>query len=615
LHCDISAGCQTKYGACKGNNKCGPNIGNCPEGKCCSKYGWCGTSDNHCKVEKGCQSAYGICNSSSVAENSSSNKRSDRCGTGIGSCPEGECCSKHGWCGTTTSYCSLSEGCQPGFGACIYGNTVDYIKVKNRCGDLFGRCPEGECCSKYGWCGTATSFCSLTDGCQPAFGSCIYGNTIDYINVKDKCGEGYGSCPEGQCCSKYGWCGKKDEFCSVSNGCQSKYGTCSNNSNTSTTKTTSITRTKTTTTTKKATSTSGSTSTAGIVAYLPNYRFYNTIDLKTYDFTGINVVYYCFFQVSNDGVVSSTDSKADFDMGSIKYLNHDVKKKYPGLRTVLTMGGAYISENFKYFLRNSDTLEKAAVGMVAAMKENDFDGIDIDWEMPETEEESGYLLTLVKRLRELIGDDKILSLSVHFVPSNYFGYIGKYEPYLSWFNIMSYYYSGYWNQYSGYNSPLYKPSTNLNNQRYGDKSIQDFVDEGVPLHKLVLGIPFFGQAWSVQSGSNDGYNQLGTTNVKGESGDVSNSGLWTYHALRKEKILTSTTSTDSSWKRRWHSDVKSPTLYNSSTYIFISYDDVDSMCERSTYAKEKKIAGVAVWEIGQDYKRELIGSLVQCYKN
>jgi len=37
------------------------------------------------------------------------------------------------------------------------------------------------------------------------------------------------------------------------------------------------------------------------------------------------------------------------------------------------------------------------------------------------------------------------------------------------------------------------------------------------------------------------------------------------------------------------------------------------MCERSIYAKNKKIGGVAVWEIGQDYKRELITSLVECY--
>jgi len=40
---------------------CGPNVGNkrCPAGSCCSKYGYCGTSNDHCKV--GCQSRFGTC--------------------------------------------------------------------------------------------------------------------------------------------------------------------------------------------------------------------------------------------------------------------------------------------------------------------------------------------------------------------------------------------------------------------------------------------------------------------------------------------------------------------------------------------------------------------------
>jgi len=351
-----------------------------------------------------------------------------------------------------------------------------------------------------------------------------------------------------------------------------------------------------------------------IMVYLPNYRLYNTTNIETYDFSGIDVVYYCFFGVSNEGVITSTDSYIDFGMGTIKYLNTDVKKKYPGLRTVLTIGGAYISENFKYFLSNSITLEKAAIEIAETMIENNFDGTDIDWEMPENETECSYLLDLVKRLRQLIGNDKILSLSVHFAASNYFGYIEKYEPYLSWFNVMSYSYTGYWNLYSGYNSPLYEPSTDLNNQDYCDKSIRDYISEGVPAHKLVLGIPFYGQAWRVDIDNNNGYNQRGTTYIKGEPDDISNSGIWTYYALRKEGILTSTTSHHSSWKKIWHTDVKSPTIFNPSTLTFISYDDVDSMCERSYYAKENNLAGVTVWEIGQDYKRELISSIIDCFK-
>ncbi|KAL2915341.1 hypothetical protein HK105_205206 [Polyrhizophydium stewartii] len=33
----------------------------CPQGTCCSKYGYCGTTDDHCMVNQGCNALFGIC--------------------------------------------------------------------------------------------------------------------------------------------------------------------------------------------------------------------------------------------------------------------------------------------------------------------------------------------------------------------------------------------------------------------------------------------------------------------------------------------------------------------------------------------------------------------------
>ena len=52
--------------------------------------------------------------------------------------------------------------------------------------------------------------------------------SISAEDVDGKCGEGYGSCDEDECCSKYGWCGTSEEHCG--SGCQSKYGSCSSSS-------------------------------------------------------------------------------------------------------------------------------------------------------------------------------------------------------------------------------------------------------------------------------------------------------------------------------------------------------------------------------------------------
>eukprot|EP00833_Pecoramyces_ruminatium_P000382 jgi/Orpsp1_1/1174414/evm.model.c7180000050008.1 len=51
----------TGYSNISTDGKCGPENGNkiCPSNKCCSKYGYCGTSEKYCDTSFGCLSKYG----------------------------------------------------------------------------------------------------------------------------------------------------------------------------------------------------------------------------------------------------------------------------------------------------------------------------------------------------------------------------------------------------------------------------------------------------------------------------------------------------------------------------------------------------------------------------
>ncbi|OUM61152.1 carbohydrate-binding module family 18 protein, partial [Piromyces sp. E2] len=143
--------------------KCGKGYGSCKEGYCCSQYGWCGITKEYCDIEEGCQTKFGICWQNSIKKyptittNEYKKQTSRMCGEGYGSCKEGYCCSKYGWCGKTDSYCSEKMGCQFKFGICkkdvnssinktakeTSSSSVDY----RRCGNIFGSCREGYCCS------------------------------------------------------------------------------------------------------------------------------------------------------------------------------------------------------------------------------------------------------------------------------------------------------------------------------------------------------------------------------------------------------------------------------------------------------------------------------------
>jgi len=146
-----------------------------------------------------------------------------KCGKGYGKCASGECCSKYGWCGKTDDHCSATKGCQSEFGKCTKDN--ENINNESKCGKGYGKCPSGECCSKYGWCGKTNDHCLASKGCQSEFGKCTKDNE-DNINNEGKCGKGFGKCRSGECCSKFGWCGNTDDHCLASKGCQSEFGKC-----------------------------------------------------------------------------------------------------------------------------------------------------------------------------------------------------------------------------------------------------------------------------------------------------------------------------------------------------------------------------------------------------
>ena len=140
-------------------------------------------------------------------------------------CPDGQCCSKFGYCGVDESYCS--SGCQSG--NCYPEGSHNDMTLQPVCGREAGgaMCPDGQCCSKFGFCSDGPEFCG--SGCQS--GKCYHcypeGShhemPTDESGVYDAptCGKqaGGAKCPDGLCCSLDGWCGDGEAYCGI--GCQS----------------------------------------------------------------------------------------------------------------------------------------------------------------------------------------------------------------------------------------------------------------------------------------------------------------------------------------------------------------------------------------------------------
>lgn len=230
-------------------------------GNCCSSHGWCGVGPEYCSVDAGCQKNFGQCgNNAGVLPPlpppppppTLKSSTDGTCGNGV-TCLKsdyGNCCSKYGFCGSSTPYCSEDMGCQKAFGTCGFGNAAPpplqpspppppppppapapaalKTSTDGVCGNgkTCSNSVFGSCCSSSSWCGSTSAYCSEDMGCQSAFGTC--GKKSQTVSADGRCssevtclGSSFGGC-----CSKYNYCGRTDGHCEMSEGCQSSSGEC-----------------------------------------------------------------------------------------------------------------------------------------------------------------------------------------------------------------------------------------------------------------------------------------------------------------------------------------------------------------------------------------------------
>ncbi|OAL45803.1 hypothetical protein IQ07DRAFT_683728 [Pyrenochaeta sp. DS3sAY3a] len=188
------------------SEQCGPSAGNqkCGGTKCCSQYGWCGTTDAYCAT--GCQTGFGTCKgvTLSLSRSSSSVRASstpsvpvgtstDKCGPTNNNlvCAPSYCCSQYGYCGKTTAYCGT--GCQSGFGTC--SNSVSSSSQRS------STLRSSSASSTAGRSSTALS--SSRSSASPASSSAS-------VSTNGRCGPSFGgkTCQGstyGDCCSQYNY--------------------------------------------------------------------------------------------------------------------------------------------------------------------------------------------------------------------------------------------------------------------------------------------------------------------------------------------------------------------------------------------------------------------------
>ncbi|MGB9755600.1 MAG: glycoside hydrolase family 18 protein [Desulfurella sp.] len=263
------------------------------------------------------------------------------------------------------------------------------------------------------------------------------------------------------------------------------------------------------------------------------------------------------------------------------------------IKVILSVGGGNTSNYISNVLNNPQLFTKFASQLVNFVKENNYSGIDIDWEFPKNSTDTANLDNFVQFLRQNLGSSYIISIDLPY--SNYFGRyfdIDFLKNYVNYFVVMTYDYSGAWSRISGYNAPL---KSGFCNPHDIQKSVEYWLTRGIKSKSMLLGIPFYGRAF----------------NADEPCQEFDKSYAATY------RNILSLLQNDN-YQYFWDFMTRTPYLINKKDKIYYSFDDPSSIADKINYAFKMNLGGVAIWEITQDIinnHHTLLSEIARTVKN
>ncbi len=242
-----------------------------------------------------------------------------------------------------------------------------------------------------------------------------------------------------------------------------------------------------------------------------------------------------------------------------------LKAQKPELKILLSIGG-WGSGRFSEMAADDNNRKGFAKDCGRIVKELGLDGIDIDWEYPTSDmakisaspdDTKNYTL-LMRDIRESIGKDKLLTQAT-VATAKYIDFRAI-DPYIDFTNVMSYDmgFAPY------FNSPLYR-SENVGGV-CADEAIKAHLAAGVPQHKLVMGLAFYGRGI-------DGF--------------------------PRPKDLTKAHLTEG-YIARWDSLAQVPYLTDSVGNMVFGYENLESLAIKCEYIKANNLKGAMYWSYTGD---------------
>lgn len=320
---------------------------------------------------------------------------------------------------------------------------------------------------------------------------------------------------------------------------------------------------------------------------------------------------YAFAVPAQNGELAPISAKDEANLAaltSLRSINKDLK-------ILISVGGWGGCKYFSDAALTDASRRKFAASSVAFLKKHNIDGVDIDWEYPaqvgagniyRPEDKENFTLFL-KAIRDALdkqGKQDNRTGANHYLLTAATGgdtafvshtNLHDAQKYLDYVNIMTYdLYHGN-DKVTGHHSPLGQSKKGDQSRNSSMSAVDGHIRAGVPVGKIVLGIPFYGRGWTDVTPTDNGLFQP----APGK-----------HHFISHDELVAKYINKNG-FTRYWDADANVPYLWNPTTRMFISYNDAESFAPKVAYVKQKGLAGVMFWEYIYDLKQNtLLNALV-----
>jgi chitinase len=339
-----------------------------------------------------------------------------------------------------------------------------------------------------------------------------------------------------------------------------------------------------------------------VIAYIfPRDHVIQPGEIEARKLTRIN---YAFANIQDGRIVAVNPADAP-NLAALVAL----KKENPSLQILVSVGGWLWSGNFSDAVLTPESRSRFIDSVVAFVERYNLDGLDIDWEYPgqigagnrfRSEDKRNYTLVLADlrqrfdREQRKLGRPLLLTVaagaSQEFLEHTEMRRVARSVDTV---NLMAYdYYEPGSEAITGNHAPLYTDPADPKHIS-ADTSVREFEQAGVPAHKLILGVPFYGHVWGNVAATNHGLFQSGSP---------------VPHAFARYRDIVGS-MLDQGFTRYWDASASVPSLYSAQKKQFISYEDPASLALKCAYVQRMHLGGVMFWEYGADASGALLDTI------